>query len=164
MKINTNTTYILELFVVDKKGEPVTGLTTTYSIYKSSDNSLISSGNLTEIGNGIYSGSYQFNTEGQFRIIYNTPSGYTDEIETVIVEDSYLEILKNILGLTQHNYYLYDTTYTVINEVNKLVSSKVRIFDTVSDLENNINPRKSYQVDVTYDTNGRIITLKQKEI
>jgi len=164
MKIDKDTTYVLELFVRENTGEPASGLTTSYTICKSSDNSVISSGPLTEIGNGVYSASYLFTVSAQYRILYNTPIGYLDGIETIIVEDSQHELLKNILGLTQHNYLLYDTTYTTINEVNKLVSSKVRIFNSASDTENNVNPINSYQVDVIYDANGNIITIKQKEV
>jgi len=164
MQIDKDTTYILELFVLEVTGEPAIGLSTSYTIYKSSDNSVVDSGSLSEIGNGIYTASYLFDTLGQYRIIYDTPSGYTDEIEAMLIVESNLEILKNILGLTQHNYLLYDTTYSIINTCNKLVSSKVRIFNTASDTNNNVNPIKAYQVDVTYDVDGNIITLKQTEI
>lgn len=164
MKIDKGMTYILELFVIEATGEPAIGLSTSYTIYKSSDNSVVDNGSLTEIGSGVYSSSYLFNTVGQYRIVYNTPSGYTDEIESIIVEESNIDILKNILGLTQHNYRLYDTTYTTINECNKLVSSKVRIFNNASDTLNNVNPITAYQVDVTYDSNGNIITLIQTEV
>jgi len=75
-------------------------LSVSYSIYKSEDNSVIDSGSLSNPGNGMYTGSYLCDTLGQYYIIYTTPSGYTDELESIMVssETAKADVLARILG------------------------------------------------------------------
>ena len=62
--IDKDTTYFLETLVLDSNGDPITSLLVSYKVIRSSDNSLLDSGSLTHIGNGVYQGSYLFNTIG----------------------------------------------------------------------------------------------------
>ena len=55
-----NTIYYLELLIIDINGNPKTGLNPTYTIYKAIDDSIVSTGNLTDVGNGLYKSSYTF--------------------------------------------------------------------------------------------------------
>jgi hypothetical protein len=127
MKIYTGTTYPLELFVIGETGEPVSGLTTSYSIYDSETNLLVVSGSLTDQGNGVYTATYTFATSGQFRVIYNTPEQYADDMESIIVEESHLDLLKRILGLSQENYRIFDSVY---NTNHQLVSATVKTYES----------------------------------
>jgi len=157
MRIEVNTTYPLEMFIVGSDGEPVSGLATTYTIYNSDTNLVIQSGSLTDQGLGIYTGSYSFNTVGAFRVIYNTPSGYSDEIESLIVEESSSLMLKKILGLSQENYRIFDAVY---NANHQLVSSTVKTYNTASDCENDINPLASYSMISEYNINNEMTSYK----
>jgi len=106
MKINKDSIYYLELFMVNRAGNPATGLSITYTITKSSDDSVVDSGSLIEIGSGNYKSSYIFTVEGQYRINYQTPSGYSNEVEYIIVEterakESTLQSVKQIVELIE---------------------------------------------------------------
>jgi hypothetical protein len=163
MTIVQNSTYILEILVTDLSGSPVTGLSVNYAIYNSSSNSLITSGSLTDSGNGIYKTSYLFNTLGQFRVIYTTPSGYTDEIETVVVVADTLSAIKSetdkikfILGLTQSNMVITNQIY---DSDNNLISATIRIYPTASDANSNTNILATYSMTATY-TAGLLTNYK----
>ena len=43
-----------------------------FVIKKASDDSLVTSGSMTDSGNGIYTSSYNFNVLGQFYVIYTS--------------------------------------------------------------------------------------------
>ena len=65
-----NIIFYFHLLVTDPNGDSKTGLNVTYIIYKSSDNSIVNSGTLVDVGNGAYEGSYTFTSSGQYYIIY----------------------------------------------------------------------------------------------
>ena len=50
-EVRVNQPYYLEIYITDKLGNFASGLTVIYNIYKSSDNSLVASGTLTEYSN-----------------------------------------------------------------------------------------------------------------
>jgi len=163
MKIDKDTTYILELFVVDNVGEPVTGLATSYTIYKSSDNSIINSGTLVEIGAGVYTSSYLFNNLGQFRIVYNTPSGYTDEIESILVtsETAKSSDVLRILGLSDENKKILNTSH---DGNGNITNATIKIYPSSVDFENDTNVLATYQFTATYDLNGLMTNMGIKRI
>jgi len=144
-EIIKDTQYYLELFVTDSNGEPVTGLTVSYVLYKCSDNSTVSSGSLTDVGNGVYQSNYTFSTLGQYRVIYNTPSGYTDEIETINVVEQAAQssALERILGLCQENYRIFNQQY---NRDMNLIGATIRIYANASDVDTNTNPIAEYEM------------------
>lgn len=149
IEIDVNSTYYLELFVTDTNGNPVTGLSVTYSIYKSIDNTLISNGALTEIGNGVYQKSYIFNTIGQYRVIYTTPTNYTDEIETIMVRPKVAteDVLLRILGLSQENYRIFNPVY---DSYKNMTSATIKIYSNATDCDNDVSPLATYEVTATY--------------
>ncbi len=169
-QIEKNTTYYLEVFMTGSDGEPVTGLTINYSIYNCATNSLISSGTLTEIGNGVYQSSYQFNTVGQYRIIYDTPSTYEDGIETILVVDklaressvaSLISMITRVLGLTHENYRLFNV---VFDGYDNLLSATVKIYPSATDCKNDTNAIATYEIESTYDNMGRLIDYQMRKI
>lgn len=161
MNIEKSTLYYLELFVTDTQGEPVTGQTNTYTIYRCSDNSVVTSGTLTEIGGGMYQSSYTFNELGQFRILYNTPPNYEDVVEYVLVEEPHAkqaELLRG-LGLMQENFRIFNPIY---NSNGDLVSSYIKIYPTAADCDADTNAIAQYQVRATYNATSEMTSYKVK--
>lgn len=153
-----NTTYYPELFVTDLNGDPVTGLTTSFNIYKSSDNSLVTSGSLTDKGNGIYQASYIFTVLGQYYIIYTTPTNYTDEVENLLVIERYAreeEVLRT-LGLTDENKKILDTVHNANGQITYAV---IKLYPSATDFDNDTNVMATYEYNATYDVNGLMLTM-----
>jgi len=118
--------YYLELAIIDKSGNFLTGQTVTYTIYKSSDNTLVETGSLTEIGvSGVYKKLVVFTEAIQYRVEYVTPNKFDNVIESFIISENSLDSLddkiKEILGLSQSNYRLTNTVYDkAMNLINGL--------------------------------------------
>jgi len=158
------TTYYMEVFVVDNKGDPVTGLTIAYSIYNSNTDVSIDSGSLIEVGEGVYKKQYTFNDMGQFRIVYTTPSKYNDSMETVLVEDDNIALLKRILGMSQENYRILNPTYVDINGQSCMTACTIKIYPSAVDVDANINEIATYQVTSSYNSEAEMISYKVKKV
>ena len=166
--ITQNATYILEILVTDNQGLPISGLTVNYEIYNSSSDSLFDSGTLTDLGNGTYKKSINFNTLGQFRILYLPPSNYTSEIETILVRIDQLtnieietDKIKYILGLVQSNFKIINQVHDANND---LISATIKIYPTALDLTNDTNLIQEYEMTATYDGQGRLNFYKVEEV
>jgi len=153
-----NTAYFLELFVTDLSGSPVTGLSPTYVIYKSSDNSVVDSGSFIDEGNGVYHASYTFSALGQYYIIYSTPVNYTDEIENIMVIDRYAreDDLLRALGLTDENKKILDTEH---NSDGQLTHAIIELYPSAIDFDNNTNVMATYEYNATYNGSGLMLTM-----
>jgi len=162
IEVVKGSTYYLEMFITNQIGDPVTGLTITYKIYYSATNVLLEEGTLDEIGNGVYQKSVVFNNLGQHRVIYTTPTNYTDEIESImVIEEKAKEgTLLRVLGLSQENYRLFDTVYVTIGVRQCLTSGKIRIYQNADDCNNDINPIAEYQITASYNANGLMTSYK----
>jgi len=77
-----------EVGITNEVGDFATGLTVTYEIRQCSDNSLVQSGTTTE-SSGVYSFTYTFTTNQDYRVKYITPTYYDNGFETVVVMDLY---------------------------------------------------------------------------
>jgi len=154
-EVRVNQPYYLEIYITDKLGNFASGLTVIYNIYKSSDNSLVASGTLTEYSN-IYRASTSFSEPGQYRIEYITPSKFENAIETIVVTDVYDKITR-ILGLTQENYRLMNPIY---DSKGNLIEGVIKIYNNPSDLENDQNPIASYKVTAVHDSSGNVTDYK----
>lgn len=167
MRIDKNTTYYLEAFVTDAHGEPVAGLTVSYKVIKCSDNSELANGSLTDLGNGIYQGSYLFTTIGQYRVIYNAPYDYTDMIESILVVDPSAvesDVLNRILGLSQHNYRIFQQRY---DQNQNLTFARIRLYPTATDVDADTNHFAEYEVYAVYGKNNlvnNVIDYRVKKI
>jgi hypothetical protein len=150
-EITKGTTYYLETLVLDQQGNPATGLTMSYKVIRSSDNSVLASGSLSHIGDGVYQNSYLFDTNGQFRILYIAPNDYKNDIETINVADAsstaVSNMLKRVLGLCHENFRVEQPVY---NKAGDLTDGIIKIYDNASDLENDINPIAVYDVKTEY--------------
>lgn len=169
--IPINKIYYMEVGVLDNSGDFVTGLTITYEIRKSSDNTLFDNGTLVEQSGGAYVSSVTFTEEEQYRILYFTPTGTENGAEDILTEEADLtdinqileEVLDKvckILGLSQSNYKLSDQVY---NSDNCLTSATITIYPTATDLANDTNAIASYSVTAVYDSNGRLIDYRVVE-
>ena len=168
-----NIEYKIETGILDNYGQFATGLTVTYDVRKASDNSLVTSGTTTEIS-GIYSYTYTFAESIEYRSKLTTPSGYEDGFENIVVIDALAKDadltahrtetenrIKYILGLEQHNFRIKNQVY---NSDNLLLSSTIRLYNSASDANADINPLKEYSMEATYDSDGKITSYKVIEV
>ena len=153
-----NNTYKLEISIIDKKGDFVTGLTITYEIRRSADDVLIDSGTMSAEGN-VYTASVSFSATGQYRVLYTTPAKYENDSEIIVVEDydnmkadiSNLETMTTkILGLSQENYRIFNPVYDVNHN---LTSATIKIYPTATDCNNDTNEIAEYRMTATFIDN-----------
>jgi hypothetical protein len=83
-RVDRDEPYTMEVQLLDTDGSVVTGKTIAYTIRKATDNSLVETGNLTEVGVGIYKKEYTFTVDGHYRILY-TCAGWSNGIESLDV-------------------------------------------------------------------------------
>ena len=168
--IKQNTSHFLIVVLLDNKGDFKTGETITYEVRKSSDDTLTTSGTLTNIGN-IYSDTISISVIGEYYVLYFTPTKHENGLETLIVQisdindiqdslDNLATKLIKVLGLSQSNYRLTDQVYNVDG---CLTSAKISIYNTASDTNNQINPIAEYTINATFNTNQELIDYKVTE-
>lgn len=171
LNLKQNTAYPLIVTLLDKQGNYKTSETITYEVRKASDNSLVTSGTLTNTGN-IYTDSITLTDLGDYYILYFTPNKYENGLENVVVyksdfndiQDSLDALAVNlikVLGLVQSNFRLSDFVY---DSNNCLTSSKISIYNTADDTDEDLNPIVEYLVTATYDSLQRITDYKVTEI
>jgi len=158
MNLVKGQTYKLELALIDIRGDFVSGKPVSYKVYKSSDNTLITSGSMTEVGtSGIYQVSVTLNEVGQYRVEYITPTKYENVIEEIFVVEADLSeihtLVKRILGLSQENFRIFNPQY---NAKNELTSGKIRIYNSAADCNADISPIAEYQITTVYEAGKRV--------
>jgi len=162
--IYKNQQHKLDLSLTDNLGNFVSGKTITYSIYKSSDNSLVTSGTMIEIGtSGVYEASITFTDIGQYRVNYITPSKFENLIETFYVREELAtqELVKRVLGLTQENYRIISPIY---DSKRNMTSGRIKIYPTASDVDADTNSLAEYIISATYDNKNQMTGYKVKKI
>lgn len=82
--------------------------------------------------------------------INNTLSGITVTLDDIMID------IKYILGLSQHNYRLFNHVYDTDN---KLTSVVIKLFNTKFECDNDINSFAQYQMTATYN-NGLLNDYK----
>lgn len=154
-RIIQNEPYYLEAMVTDVNGYGVTGLTVSYTIYKSSTNTIIESGTMNDIGGGVYQKQITLADLGQYRVLYNTPHRYADSIVTLLVVEEITDDLSGItnklnriLGLCQENYRIFNPKY---DRSNNLTEGTIKIYPTAIDCENDTNVLAEYEIIAQYD-------------
>ncbi len=162
MKAYKDISTILEISIIDRTGVFKSGLTVTYNVYKSSDNSLIQTGTMVEVGSsGIYQVTITFTESTQFRAEYTTPTSYENVIETILVEEVSIgdinDLIKRILGLSFENYRIFDTVYS---KKGNMSSATVKIYPTANDCNNDTNAIAEYQVTTNHNYVGRMTGYK----
>ncbi len=144
-----NTPQPISVFVTDGDGKAIEGLSISYIIRKVSDNTLVSSGVLTDAGNGLYKDFYTFTELAHFYVIYTTPTDYQDAVEMfeVVSERAKEEDLLRLLGLNKENMRIVDPVY---NGFNKLVSATIKIYPSTTDYDADTNVLETYEVSASY--------------
>jgi len=150
-----NTQYYLESSATDTRGNFISGLTINYTVYKSSDDSLVDSGIMTEIGTtGIYKAPIIFTEAIQYRVIYITPLRYENIIETIIVTEIG-EQLKRILGLSQENYRIFNPQY---DRHNNLIAGTIKTYSNANDVDTDTNPIAEYEITANFNLRTNLMT------
>lgn len=165
-QVVVNSTHYLELLVTDLNGDSVSGLTVNYVIKKSSDNSTFAFGTMTDLGTGVYKTSTSFTTAGlQYRVIYTTPSGYSNEIESLlIIEEPDNTLIRRVLALVFENYKLFNPVYITVNGQPELSTGKIKTYPSASDLDADTNELAEYNINATYNANGTLNTYTVKKV
>ncbi len=168
--IKQNTSHFLVVVLLDNKGDFKTGETITYEVRKSSDDTLTTSGTLTNTGN-IYSDSISISVIGEYYILYFTPTKHENGLELLIVQtsdindiqdslDSLATKLCQVLGLSQSNYRLTNQVY---NSEGCLTSATISIYANASNTNSQINPIATYSINAVYNTNNELTDYKVTE-
>lgn len=168
IKIKKNITHYLEILLTDVIGNLVANEIIDYSIYKSIDNTLVSQGQLIYIDKGIYQKEIKLSELGQYRIIYEPPTGYANSSENIMVIEDYPidteEIafkLNKLLGLAGENQKTFNMIYDIKG---RLVSADTKIYLSKSDTEKDINPIVTYRSFAIYDSFNKMIEVKRMEL
>lgn len=164
VRIDVGQKYILEVVVNSHFRE---GLTINYYIQKSDTDELISSGQMAEVGNGLYKTEITLSEEGQYRVFVEPPYGYERAVETILVQNREKDMydrITTILGLVTENYRLFDIQYTEINGRQYMTYAKVKIYANAQDLVNDVNPIRQFEVISEYDNNGNLTSFIKKEL
>ncbi len=167
--IKQSTSHFLVVVLLDNKGDFKSGETITYEVRKSSDNSLTTSGTLTNIGD-IYTDTISISVIGEYYILYFTPSKTENGLETLIVQTSDINDIQDsldslgtklcqVLGLSQSNYRLTNQIYTN----GCLTSATISIYNNALDTNSETNPIATYSIIATYNANAELIDYKVTE-
>jgi len=166
IEIVKNTLHCFEIFIIDKEGNPKEGLSIDYVILKSLDNSVIDSGTMEDIDEGIYKFSYTFNIVGQFRIIYRLPIGYPDGAESIMViekeaeqasVDILIDMVTRALGLLGEHKRIFDTEF---NARHAMTKCRIRIYPTKIDADNDTNHIAEFLGEAEYNTSNEMLSSK----
>ena len=168
--IKQNTSHFLIAVILDNKGDYQSGLTITYEVRKSSDNSLTTSGTLTSTGN-IYTDTISIANIGEYYILYFTPSKYENGLETLIVQTSDINDIQDsldalgvklskVLGLVQSNFRLNNLIY---DENGCLTSGQIAIYSNAGDVDSESSPIATYTITGVYNAQTQLTDYKVKE-
>lgn len=168
--IKQNTSHFLVVVLLDNKGDFKSGETITYEVRKSSDNSLTTSGTLTNTGD-IYIDTISISVLGEYYVLYFTPTKHENGLETLIVQTSDINDIQDsldnlatklikVLGLVQSNYRLNNLVY---NTDGCLTSGKISIYPTAGDVDAETNAIATYSITSVYNVNTQVTDYKVKE-
>ena len=188
-----NISYKLETIITDLVGNFVSGLIVNYEIRKCSDDSVISSGTMSEV-NSVYVKEITFTEVGEYRVKYITPEGYENGFENIVVDEydnykvnisdiwSYVtrtltsgggsggltpeqdSRLTRIAGLSQENYRIFNPTYVTKNHQSCMTLATIKIYPTATDCNADINATAEYRVDASFDNQAKMIDYKVTKI
>jgi len=146
--------------VIDNGNNLVTGLNNlsfTRKLYDSSGNDVTSSISvvITELGNGNYRAAFSPSSIGiwYLAIYHDTyfPWGKSDTIQVFNNDFDTMEaILTRIVGLTQENHYIDNTSY---DGEDNLTSCRIRLYDDSTKVGSDSNVTSTYLVTAGYTDN-----------
>ena len=174
--ITINEEIIDSFQVLDKHDNPVTGLVQgdfTIQLYNPDGNNVanIPAGILviiTELANGFYRVAFTPDTLGAWNliIIHNIyfSEGLGEDyycLYSVGISQELENIIKRVLGLSQENYRIFNTSYDARNN---LLSGLIKIYSTASDVDTDTNPIAQYQINAVFNRKNRMTSYKVKKI
>jgi hypothetical protein len=163
-----------DMMVLNKKNQPITGLTDGNFSKKLFDPDGIERTSSTapitvtvnELGSGAYRVNFTPDKNGNwFLIIYNTSYFAYGKGENYYASDETIatiaDEIKRILGLVQENYRVFDTEY---DNRRNLVSGKIKIYPTATDVDSDTNEIAEYEISATYNKLNHMTGYKVKKI
>ena len=168
--IKQSISHFLVVVLLDNKGDYKNGETITYEVRKSSDNSLTTSGILTNTGN-IYIDTISISVLGEYYVLYFTPTKHENGLEHLIVEANTNDDIKDsldalgiklckVLGLVQSNFRLTNQVYS---DDGCLLSATMSIYNNASDTNSESNPIATYSIFASYNAELELIDYKVTE-
>lgn len=165
--------YIISYFT--QGGVPKTGLSPTLKIWRVSDAfPVIVAGSMSEIGGGFYrynfSGysptiDYAIRCDGgdvlsnSERYSFAGNEGFHDDIYDIQQTVTAIETLvKRILGLSQENYRLFNTSYDISGM--RLVGCTIKLYNNKGDCDADLNHFSRYTMSATYGQDGQLSDYK----
>jgi len=116
------------------------------------DKTVASNPFLTELGNGNYRLTYTPISKGIWSVVLKHPlyfpygkGGSSNVVDYDITTIG--DLIKRVLGLSQENYYIYDTVY---DEDDNMISSKIRLYKDNSSFGSTNNILQEYVMNATY--------------
>lgn len=173
--IEINKQYSDSFMVVDKKDDPVTGLTQsnfTVKLFNPSKQQVanISTGvsvDIEEVGNGLYRVSFIPETLGNWDlIIYNAtyfPYGKGENYICVnsLAGDVTKDLVERVLGLCQDNYKITDQDY---DKNNNMTGAIIKIYPSATDLENDTNLKYQYEMTAVFNNKNHLTGYTFKRV
>jgi len=166
-RIKLNTVNYDEFVVNDSSGGLVTGLTNgdfTKYLYNPAGAEVSSSVTVTvvELGNGLYRVNFTPNQLGEWvlSVVNSTHFAYSKSSNYLCVEyyvDDIEVLIRRILGLTQENFRVADSTYDANHA---LTSAKIKIYGSKADTDNDVNSIATYSMTATYNAEAEMTSYK----
>jgi len=162
---------IEDFAVTDSYHNPVTGLNIgnfDLKIYNGvgTDRTSTVGASLQELDNGNYRLLFTPDSKGIWGVILkNTlyfPYGKGTSVNIIDYDIQDVgDMLKRILGLTQENYYVYDTSFDANDN---MTNSKIRIYSDGTSVGTTNNIIANYNVSASYDTDGNLETYSVEKV
>jgi hypothetical protein len=161
-----------DFVIVDEEDSPVTGLTVDDFdiILYNPDKTEITLGIIVdEVGNGLYRISFTPDMLGKWEIlVYNGTYFPFGKGQTYTCIESLAgstdDLVKRILGLSQENYRIFNPIYIDKKGQACLTSALIKIYQTASNCNNDVDAIAEYQIDATFDNHARMLTYKVTKI
>lgn len=120
---------------------------------------------ITELGFGHYRLSFIPNVVGIWMmVVYHTthfPAGKSNTLQAFNNDfDTIATLVERVLGLTQENFYVDNTSY---DGNNCLTASRIRTYTDEASVGTDSNVLASYNMTATYDGDGNMITYEVKK-
>jgi len=158
-----------------ESGSPKMGLSPTISVWKVSDNSqVVTSQAMSEIGGGFYKYNFAgYDPQEEYaiqcdggtglpatdRYTFGGNEGFHDDIDSIKDNVETIDVLvRRILGLSQENYRLFNTTYDISGL--RLTGCTIKIYNNKTDCDNDQNAFARYTMEATYGMNGQLSSYK----
>jgi hypothetical protein len=165
--------FVISFFT--EAGTPKTGLSPVIDIWRVSDNfKVVTSQGMSEVGGGFYkydftgydaSLDYAIRVDGgatlpiMERYAYAGNEGFHDDITDIQDKLATIDdLIRRILGLSQENYRLFNTTYDLTGE--KLTGCTIKTYGSKADCDNDISPIATYTMTAEYGMNFQLSSYK----